>query len=134
MNKRKLFYRGLYLIFFILIVNFLANKFYWYSSIWFFDMPMHFLGGAWVALAYFYIFPFKEKNITTSCILRVLCAVFLVGLGWEFFEFFVDNGIAHNIFNLLDTSSDLFFDLSGGILALLYFSKRIMFLSADKVE
>src|SRR3989344_6115892 len=58
MDRKKFFKRIVYLIFFIFIVHFFANKFYWYSSIWYFDIIMHFLGGLWVGL--FFIW-FKKK-------------------------------------------------------------------------
>ena len=135
MSRKKLFRRILYLILFILIINFLANKFYWYSSIWYFDMLMHFLGGFWVGLAYFYLFSTKGKPFDfTQTTYTAIIAVLLVGLSWEIFEFLVDKTIAQNGFNFLDTTSDLLFDLAGGGTAVFYFFKRIMLSRENKVE
>lgn len=123
MDREKLLKRLTLLIFFILTINFFANKFYWYFSIWYFDMIMHTLGGFWVGLAFFYFFPPKEQSFNS--VFKILSFVFLVGIGWEAYEILVDKVITQNPFNLPDTSSDIFFDLSGGLLAVFYFFKRI---------
>lgn len=119
MDRKKLFKHLTYLIFFILVVNFLANKFYWYSSVWYFDMIMHFLGGFWIGLAFFYLF--SPKNNSVSSVFKILFLVLFVGIGWEVFEIFVNNTIVQNPFNALDTISDVFFDLAGGAFAMFYF-------------
>ncbi len=134
MDKKKLFQRLLYLIFFILVANFLANKFYWYSSIWYLDMIMHFLGGFWVALAFIYFFSPKISSFSILPLLKVIFFVFLIGLGWELFEFLVYRMVPQYVFDISDTSSDLFFDLTGGFFAFWYFLKRIMLLKENKVE
>lgn len=135
MDRKKLIKALAILIFFVFVVNFLANKFYWYSSIWYFDMIMHFLGGSAVAFAYFWIFSmpiFKSEDYLQSgepdarFILRTIIFVFFIGVAWEFFEYIFNNLIAQNNFNLLDTISDVFFDLAGGVFAVLYFYKKIM--------
>jgi len=127
MDRKKLLKRLIYLILFIFLANFLADKFYWYYTIWYFDMLMHFLGGFWLGLVFFYLFPPKESFLNYSAILKILLFVLLIGVGWEVFEIIFNNMLAHMSFNTLDTFSDVFFDLSGGGLAILYFLKRIMF-------
>lgn len=118
MERKNLLKRLALLILFIFAVNFLANKFFWYSSIWYLDMIMHFLGGLWVGLFAFYIF--APENIFPRLILKILLFVLFVGIGWEVYEILVDKVVTQNSFNILDTSSDLFFDLSGGLYAILY--------------
>ena len=118
MDRKKLFKHLAYLIFFIFLVNFSANKFYWYSSIWYFDMIMHFLGGFWVGLAYFYIF--LLQNMSSRLIFKILFSVLIIGVGWEVYEILVNDILAQNPFNYIDTVSDLFFDLFGGLCAILY--------------
>ncbi len=105
-----------YVVFFVLGVNIIALHFYWYTSLWWFDMPMHFLGGFFIGLFGFYFLPDK--------FLKVFLFVFLVGIGWEVFEVLVDKNISHNPFNLLDTLSDVFFDLSGGLSAIMYLWRK----------
>lgn len=118
MDRKKLVKRLIYLIFFILIANFVASKFYWYSSIWYFDMIMHFLGGFWLGLAFFYLFSFE--NISARSIFQTLIFILLIGLGWEFFEILVNDVIARNPFDSVDTVADVLLDLSGGLCAILY--------------
>ena len=132
MDSKKLSKRLISLIFFILIVNFLALKFYWYSSIWYFDMIMHFLGGLWIGLAYIYVFKVKDRSLNS--ILRVIVSVLLVGIAWEFYEIAVNDVLAQNAFNYLDTISDLFFDLAGGGTAILYSFIKIITDTQDTKE
>ena len=132
MERNKLLRPIVFLMVFLFLTDALAQKFYWYYSIWWFDMLMHFLGGLWLGLVFIYFF--LPKNITISLILKILAFVFLAGIGWEAFEFYFINYVAQNSFNILDTISDVLFDLIGGISAVLYFSKRIMPPEPNKVE
>lgn len=128
MDRKKLFKRLAYLVFFIFIMNFLANKFYLYSSVWWSDMVMHFLGGFWLGLVFIWMSFYKKTTLELdfSLILKIIAGVLIVGIGWEVFEFYFINYVAENSFNTLDTGSDIFFDLAGGVSATLYFFKRIM--------
>ncbi len=128
------------LLTFILVVHIFASIYYWYWTYPWFDMPMHFLGGFWLAMLFFYFKPGFEfrnpkfnklpKYIITAII--ILGFVALVGVIWEFFEFFCDVFIAAKGYievsqrGVGDTMGDLFFDLLGGlalILTLKIFSK-----------
>ena len=123
MDDKKLSKILIYLIFFILVVNFLANTFYWYSSIWWFDIVMHFLGGFWIGLSFFYLFPSRSNS--PNSVFKILLFVFIVGISWEIFEILFNNILAQNPFDILDTLSDIFFDLSGGLCAILYRWKKL---------
>ncbi len=130
MEPKKLFKILTYLIFFILIVNFLAMKFHWYYSLWYFDMIMHFLGGAWLGLSILWLLFRKEvipTHVYSSLFLKVAAGVLIFGIGWEIYEFLVDYFIVFNFsrFNLSDTISDILCDFSGGMVAL-YFVTHIM--------
>lgn len=123
MRRKRLFQIATCLVSVIFVVNFLANQFYWYYSVWYLDMVMHFAGGFWLGLIFAWLLPESELQSRTSILVLVLCGVILIGFGWEVFELYFNNYVAANPFNLLDTASDLFFDLSGGVLAIgcLYF-------------
>ncbi len=123
--------RIIFLIFFIFLLNYLAMKFHWLSSIWYFDMPMHFLGGFWLGL--FALYLFSPKNQSLSYISKVLLFVFLMGAGWEIFEIFIDKLITLNNFNYIDTASDMFFDFAGGLSAIFYFFRRAMIIKEDNI-
>ncbi len=126
--------RKIYPIFLLLIIttiavlNFYAYKFHWYWEFWWFDIIMHTLGGLWVAssvlwLRYFRV-SFAEISITPkkfSIFLLALFSVYIVGGGWELFEFSMDKFITFAIHNSMNTVSDLFFDGIGGIIAAFLF-------------
>jgi hypothetical protein len=122
MDRKRLFHALFWLITFIFIANALANKFYWYSSIWYFDIVMHFLGGFWVGL--FALYMTRAEKISRPVVLRVMISVIVIGVGWEIFELMVDKVISRNAFNILDSTADLFFDSAGGAAAVLYYLKN----------
>ena len=135
MNQKKLSIYLASLILFIFVVNYVAVKFYWYSAIWWFDMPMHFLGGLWLGLAIIWLFSLKELSPPErpfgwagfKLIFKIILGVLFVGILWELFEIFINKSIAQNPFNILDTVSDMCFDLVGGSLSIIYFFKRIVY-------
>lgn len=129
MDSKKFLIRLVPLIFFIFLLNYLAMKFYWYSSVWYLDMPMHFLGGVWLGLAV--ILFFKIKEISFILILKIILGVLFIGILWEFFEVIVNDYTTQNYFNLLDTLSDLSFDISGGMFAIIYFFKKFFPIKKD---
>lgn len=141
MNAKRFLNQIVLLIFFIFILNYLAGKFYWYSAIWYFDMIMHFLGGLWSGLACIWFFSRVSQSFSTSLgsisfntVLKILFGVLAIGIAWEIFELYFINHIASNPFDLRDTISDIFFDLSGGIFAILYFFYKIMPNSQNRVK
>lgn len=109
---------------FVSIVNFLAIKGLWYYLFWYFDMPMHFLGGVVVMYLLIYIFYSRISVQKSSNLFYLLAGVLIVGLGWEVFEYFLLNVYAGQPFNIIDSTSDIFFDLAGGIWGLLYIRKK----------
>jgi hypothetical protein len=128
-DRRKIFkYLSLFM-FIIFFLNFLGAKFYLYYSLWYFDIFMHFLGGLWVAFLLFYFF--FNKNFYVF-VFQILLGVLLIGILWEIFEFFVNEIIATNPFNFLDTISDIFCDLAGGVLGLILY-KKIFIKKENKV-
>ena len=124
MNKKKILIRITSLIFFISFLNLIILKFHWYFSIWWSDMPMHFLGGFWLGLVFLWFL--KPKDITFDAIVKIILGVLFISLLWEVFEIVVNRATIQDPFNLLDTLSDIFFDLAGAFSAIFYFAKRIM--------
>ena len=124
-DRKKLFKTLAYLIFFIFLLHFVATKLYWYSLFGWLDMPMHFLGGFWLGLVFIWFFSrnfqlFGELKVKDWDVLKILLCVLVVGIGWEVFEFLVNDILAENPIDYLDTGSDIFFDLLGGLCAILY--------------
>ncbi|MBU3925824.1 hypothetical protein KJ763_01495 [Patescibacteria group bacterium] len=124
----------------ILATHAIAIYFSLYWIIWWFDNAMHFLGGLCLSFFAIWLIYFAKKIElgNTSNFFSLIIIVSLVVLGgvfWEFFEFFFDNIIfgkisglislaGHAQLGLVDTMSDLFFDLLGGLLGGLLFLKK----------
>jgi len=131
MPQKNLLFKIASLIVFIFLVNFLAMKFHWYFSLWYFDMFMHFLGGFWLGLAFVWLF--KADFLNKNLIFKVILGVFLIGIAWEFFEIGVDEIFLKNNLNYLDIVSDIFFDLAGGFASILYLSFKNSFFKKNTV-
>ena len=123
------------LLIFILVIHILAIANFWYWSIDWLDIPMHFLGGLWVALFFFWIL--KKRFVQVSQVLEgnflllgilSLGFVSLIGIGWEFYEFLYDKYLAKGLLliqaSVTDTMTDLFFDWVGGLIAILVYKIR----------
>lgn len=117
--------------FVVFLLNYLAMQFYWYTSIWYFDMIMHFLGGIWVG--FMVIWFFKIEEISLKTILQIILSVLFIGVLWEIFEIMLNDYTTQNPFNILDTVSDVFCDLAGGTFAILYFLRKIMITKENTV-
>ena len=129
-HTKKIFFEAGILVFAIFILNTLASTFYWYASIWWFDMPMHFLGGFWIGYMVLFLYGVRNnaKTDNSRSLLRVfwllIVTVLIVGLCWEVFEFTVQAITHANLANPLDSASDVFFDLAGGVASYLYAQVR----------
>jgi hypothetical protein len=110
----------------ICLVNYLATRYVWFTLIWWFDMPMHFMGGFFVALVALWLarYTLLAKRILGryrgNYILVGMVAAFVVGIGWEVFEFSLQSITLVTLATPLDSLSDMFFDLAGGAAAILY--------------
>ncbi|MEX2029154.1 MAG: hypothetical protein WD963_01585 [Candidatus Paceibacterota bacterium] len=122
MDRGNLLKHLIFLMFFIFLAHLLAEQFYWYYSIAWFDMFMHFLGGVWLGLFFFYVFS-RNKQIVPS-FFKIIFFVLMVGILWEVFQFFTKNYIGRDPFDIIDTLSDVFFDLLGGLCVILYVWKK----------
>lgn len=115
----------------ILAFQVVANYFYWYWRIWWFDMPMHFAGGLWVGLsALWFVFlsgRFKRnpQQNTLSVLIIGVFSVLAIAILWEIFEYGVQivlpRGTPHDI---LDTTIDIFLGLVGGLVASFAFLRK----------
>ncbi len=99
------------------VVNFIAVYLNWYYFVWWFDMPMHFLGGLTVFYFGAIVWRFALKYVSFGRYLyeSILTAV-LIGVLWEALEFYLYIKYGSPMFSLVDSFSDVFFDLSGALL------------------
>lgn len=106
----------------------------WYITIWWLDIVLHMVGGAWVVFAFFYVqrrytLLFSALPFVFSLVM-VMGIVMLVGVAWEWFEFGFDYFFVPEAalwraqLGLTDTMGDLLADLMGGTLAGFYFLLR----------
>jgi hypothetical protein len=98
----------------------------WYATILLLDKLMHFLGGAWLA-AFGVYFLFERGCVRVTGIfyeaLILVSFAALVGIGWEFHEFFADS-LMTDLSRVMqtgvgDTMGDLFFDLLGATMTVI---------------
>ena len=124
------------LLFFIItigVVNALAAHFFLYWKLPWLDIPMHFLGGAWIGLMILWVYylsgkfkdvPENRRSIPYIYGLTVTITM-IIGILWEIFEFSLDLFIVFGEFNgFYDTISDLIFAIVGTIIATKYFISR----------
>ena len=116
-----------FLIVAIAVVNGLAEKYYWYwkftvdfppyGIIRWFDMPMHFSGGVWLAGMAVWLYPLFKTELPrpfSKILLICITTALGVGLTWEIYEAIISYITVLHINAMLDTLSDLLFDILGG--------------------
>ena len=128
MKERNLLIKALILAFFIFLANQTAMSLDLYYIVWWFDMPMHFFGGFFLSLLCFYIFSKYYATFVSFSFAKqayaVIFSTLLLGIAWEIFETALDIFITSNKQILLDTTSDIFFDLAGALAGLLYLKRK----------
>lgn len=124
MERRKIFKKAAAFIFIIFAVNFIGSFFHWYTSIWFFDMIMHYLGGLWLGFMYVWLLYPEKFNVKEFII--VISGILFIGVAWEVFEVVVNNNTLQSDLDYADIFSDIFFDLAGGVTAFVYFAKKAL--------
>lgn len=108
-------------LFLIAIVNGLAQYHHWYWTMRWFDMPMHFTGGAWLAgvalWARFFSGKFMgEMRSFKHVLLWGLGVALCVGVVWELYEMVVSYLTGKHINDMVDTASDVLMDGLGALL------------------
>lgn len=110
----------------IVVVNSIATMLHWYYFIWWFDMPMHFLGGVFTALiGMTFGFRFIGRTYhrgSHHALFSVILLVLVVGVGWELYEVLMQSISGTKLVTAVDSVSDIFFDLAGGLATLVLFA------------
>ena len=115
MKKYSLLYTALGLIVILAILHLIALEFYFYWTIWWYDIMMHTLAGFSGGLAVLW-FLRNLKNYTAM--LLAILSVLVVGIAYEVFEYIFD--IMPPGIYWQDTTLDLICDGIGAIFACLY--------------
>ncbi len=130
--QKRTFRQAAAVIAVICVLNLLATLFYWYSTIWWFDILMHFLGGFFIGLlAYWISTSFIPARFLPTTIMGwisvLILSVCIIGFLWEAYELVVDLCTGAQGYGYLDGISDMFNDLSGGffsVIAIFLFPQR----------
>jgi len=129
MTKLRAFWESFFVLILIVVLHFFGAHFFWYWTYKWFDIPMHFLGGLWVALTTLWISCYfghinSIVNYKLKTLLIVLFSVIVIGISWEIFEIIGKITFIQDVGYWSDTLGDLLNDFLGGIVAYLYFIKR----------
>ncbi len=122
--SKKILITTLVLAVFILILNNIATHKSWYFFIWWFDMPMHALGGLFVSFLATSLFVSKRFSSKIyregQFFFSVIVSVFVIGILWEVFELSIEKLVQFaELVSFKDSVSDMFFDLAGGMIGAL---------------
>lgn len=125
--RKRIFTRAGLSAFGTFILNTLGVWLSLYSLLWWYDIPMHFFGGLFTTLLIIsFLLRFKKvinfPNYKFAIIVLVL--IFIFGFVWEVYEFTVITMIFKRENIPMDSLSDLFFDVAGGIEALFIYMRH----------
>jgi hypothetical protein len=113
MSEFRLLIAQLAIVLPLTVVTWFAVEHSLYWRIWWLDMPMHIAGGLWAGLCAAWILARQGKTFTLAW---CLAFAFLIGIGWEIFEY--SEGLTMPVYfdYPYDTTKDLFMDLFGSVL------------------
>lgn len=98
----------------------------WYYTYWWFDIPMHILGGA--VIAFFIVYGYKllslEEKSKGLTFLSLVLSVFFVGVVWEVYEYVIDLMYTHLGWDPIDTGKDLIDDVIGASIVARFVIKK----------
>ncbi len=116
------------LIIVLLLIQAVALYWHLYFYIWWLDIPVHMLGGMWVALVilslYYSSVRAKEKNFSdTFAFFLALFTVLAIGLVWEIYEFGVAQVTGDVDPSVFEAVKDIIDDTIGAMLGALIFTR-----------
>lgn len=112
-------------------LHFLAVKWWLYWTFWWFDVPMHTLGGLWLSAIVFFLFV-KDRAFFAGASGRLIFSFFVVtavsiGVFWEILEVVADATMVLKENYALDTLSDFLFDAVGATIFYLLVKKQLLY-------
>jgi hypothetical protein len=123
MTRKKISQSVVLLVLLITVLHFFSSAYNLYISLWWIDIPLHFLGGMFAA--YFSVwlwFFWRGEKLPAGIFSLMVGGAVAIGLAWEIFEFSLRVTFSPEGY-LLDTASDLLSDLAGAIFAYFIFKK-----------
>lgn len=113
--RRRLLYLQLVVVSLIAVLDIhfgLDRMYFW--TLWWFDIPLHILGGAWAGLCTAWLAAHLGYRPTLAICLG---GAFLIGGSWEIFEYIFHIGGSAFMSYPLDTAKDMADDVIGGAIA-----------------
>ncbi len=103
------------------VLHAVATVLYLYWFYWWFDTAMHFLGGFWIALLFWWILKKESSTLTKErASVYLILITFALSVTWELFEIYigyVDPTLG--VLYWLDTGADVVAGVLGGAFAVL---------------
>ena len=127
MHHRALFYTQAIILLIVGATHVAALQWSLYWHFLWLDIPVHFLSGAWVALAAAWFLDWQKYPIG---VFRALSIVLVFGAAWELFE--ITAGVPLEVNYAFDTTLDLLMDIAGGACG--FFAAQRMLQSANNAE
>lgn len=117
MNKLKISVLTLALLITLLYLHIRGMVGHLYMTYWFYDVILHFLGGASIALSTYCTAQLFNIGKIKNNLWNIVVATIIAGVAWEVFELYYDiagYNFATTSYNT-DTVKDLIMDTLGGI-------------------
>jgi len=122
----KIFKRAFILLIVIGVLHQIAMLYSLYWTLSWFDILLHFLGGAWVALIFIWfqrMGKMSTSRLFNTPLRAAIVGTLLIGALWEIFEYITGQTFAIEGYTL-DTIMDFIMDTTGALVAY-YYSKKL---------
>ncbi|TSC86183.1 MAG: hypothetical protein G01um10148_689 [Parcubacteria group bacterium Gr01-1014_8] len=129
MSVRQLLFAQSIILLITAFLYFLGFFLYLHWVFWWYDIVLHFLGGAWAALAVMWSFAMYKIPPRWA---HVISLVIIIGVLWEIFEFVI--GAPRESNYRPDTSLDLLMDVAGSFAAMYFVRRKTALFSAANVD
>lgn len=122
MLQSKLFKSFLITLIGVSLLEVVAMKLYLFSTIFWFDMVMHFAGGFFISMFVLWCMTWfqNEDYSYMTLLLYGLVGTVVVGICWELYELYFGITFIDSADYWSDTGMDIVMDTFGGMVAVLY--------------
>ncbi len=132
----RYFFPSFVLLVVVAALHWIASDLFYYWTVPWFDIMMHFLGGAWVALAALWLLemPFSRFFKARMSLVSVVLLTIVVGVLWEVYEIifrFSDPAMAGYA---ADTLLDLVMDTLGAVATVGVFGRLMKASESEKIN
>lgn len=120
MLRSRIFLTACFLTVVVGCLDIIGLKLYLFWTVWWFDMVMHFLGGATVALfGTYYVEQHRNPSYANFLVVGLFTSI-IFGVFWELYELAFHITDIHTADYIADTGMDMIMDTTGGFVAVLY--------------